>query len=92
MTPPTADRGRCSGCNAEILWAYTEAGKRMPLDAAPLPWDKVTPGAYWLDGHRCHAAAPMFDPPGLTYHMNHWATCPQAEHFRAKTPKRKAME
>ncbi len=26
----------CAGCGASILWAFTPAGKRMPLDAEPL--------------------------------------------------------
>lgn len=30
-----SDRGVCRGCGAEMLWAITEKGNRMPLDPAP---------------------------------------------------------
>lgn len=74
---------KCAGCGAEIIWTYTEQGKRMPLDAAPMPETPIAPGAYRIAGEVCHAAEPMFDPPGTVYYLNHWATCPQAEQFRA---------
>ncbi len=72
----------CRGCGAPILWAYTERGKRMPLDTAP---SEPLPGTYRVAGQHGHPPSPLTDPPGTTYHMNHWTTCPVASSF--KTPK-----
>lgn len=82
MTPSPAPIQKCAGCAAPIRWAYTENGKRMPFDADPLDPAGVGPGAYRIEGHRCHAAEPMFDPPGTQYFMSHFATCPDADQFR----------
>jgi hypothetical protein len=30
--PPGAPVSSCSGCNADILWIVTRAGKRMPVN------------------------------------------------------------
>lgn len=32
---------RCSSCNAEIWWAVTPAGKRMPVDVQPVEGGNV---------------------------------------------------
>jgi len=74
----------CRGCGAPVIWKYTESGKRMPLDAEPIP--EPAAGAYRIEGGLCLAASPMFDPPGTTYFMNHWATCKTPEAFRSKKP------
>jgi hypothetical protein len=58
----------CKGCGAEIIWTYTEAGKRIPLDAKPekrFVWENV-PDQYRLKD---------------TY-VSHFATCPKAAEFR----------
>lgn len=72
----------CRGCGADIIWKYTEAGKRMPLNAESIP--EPVAGAYRIDGQHCIAAQPMFDPPGTVYRLNHWATCPVADSFKEK--------
>lgn len=69
----------CAGCQQPIWWRYTGAGKLMPLDAQPSP-----KGTYVIeDSQRCRPLQPMFDA-GLPTYTPHWATCPDAERFKAK--------
>lgn len=75
----------CRGCRREILWAITEAGRRMPLD--PEPVKDFGHGIQVLihtdDGSvRCRAASPLFDD-GVPLYQPHWATCPNVDDFRA---------
>lgn len=73
---------RCRGCDAEILWRVTPAGKNIPLDVAIHP--EIVAGTYVLLGTpRCRPADPLFDQ-GLAVHLNHWATCPNAAEFKKK--------
>ncbi len=81
---------RCRSCGAPIIWARTEAGKPMPVDADPIDGGNVllvatgtaTPIA------RSHPAVdPRID--GLAVeaaprHTSHFATCPQAGKWRRK--------
>lgn len=78
-----SQRSLCTGCGAAILWAYTSAGKRMPLDAEP---SATAPGSYRIEGNKCYPAEPLTDPPGTVTHMNHWASCPVRDSFRSKKP------
>ena len=79
--PDEPRRAVCAGCSAPVIWRFTPAGKRMPLD--PDPVASPAPGTFRLEGeHRCIPAEPMFDPPGSTYYLAHWATCPQADQFK----------
>lgn len=59
--------GQCRGCGADILWALTEAGKRVPLDAKPekrfIKAD-LSPQVRLVD----------------TY-LSHFVTCPDASKF-----------
>lgn len=67
----------CRSCGAEILWAVTENGKRIPLDADPSI--VKTPGAFELRGD---------DPPlaiaarSRRVFVSHFATCPHAAQHR----------
>jgi len=66
----------CRTCNAPILWAVTEKGKRMPLDAEPTPGGNLIV----VDGI---ARVPRIDDevPFLQY-LSHFTTCPQASQHR----------
>ncbi len=74
----------CDGCGRPIFFAWTEAGKKMPLDPTPVP--EPVQGTYVVTGQTCRAAEPMFDPPGTIYHLCHWATCDTPDSFRSKKP------
>jgi len=76
---------RCRSCGAEIRWAKTEAGKSIPLDAAPRPdgnvhvYDGVayvlSPGGQPILEHRAH---------GDKLYVSHFVTCPDAGEHRRK--------
>lgn len=64
----------CRSCGARIVWAETENGKRMPIDAKPekrlvLIIDPPSPGT-----------TPLVDVRD-TY-VSHFATCPNAAQHR----------
>lgn len=67
----------CRSCNAEIIWAVTDSGKRMPLDAEPA--ERPT-GLFTLDT--------SCDPPHATsaahqpVYLSHFVTCPNADQHR----------
>jgi hypothetical protein len=66
---------RCKSCGAPVLWARTEAGKSMPVDAAP-----NERGNLIVDGAACRVAT-LFDPLGERY-TSHFATCPDGPSHR----------
>jgi hypothetical protein len=78
---------RCSGCGAPMIWAVTEAGKRMPLDAEPVP------GGLFILDPADGATRGGSVPPVARYarrdlatigarYTSHFATCPSASRFR----------
>lgn len=77
----------CRSCSAPILWARTERGKRIPLDAEPYGGDD-TRGLFVLrelDDPEGPLAIAAWGLDGLEPHYrSHFATCPQAaEHRRS---------
>jgi len=67
---------RCKSCDAEIIWAVTEAGNRIPIDAEPI---ERPPNQFLLVeidnevvAHR--AVEPLY--------ITHFATCPHADEHR----------
>jgi hypothetical protein len=71
---------KCSSCGAAIIWTVTAAGKRMPVDAAPVgkvtvlrtnPADAITPLSRQVD-----------------HFVSHFATCKFAERHRSAPPKK----
>lgn len=69
----------CEGCGAMIVWAWTPAGKRMPLDPDPVAASDHT---WVIEGDRCRPSEPMFDPPGTVHHQTHWVSCSERDRFR----------
>lgn len=76
----------CRSCRAEILWALTPLGKRMPVDAQPSETGNV---------HLDHAKSPptarvlsTMDldrlPADTPRYTSHFATCPDHEWHRRK--------
>ena len=71
---------QCSSCHAEIIWALTERGKRMPVDANPVP----AGGNVTLQDNgsgspiAVYAKGPV---PGPRY-LSHFVTCPSANKHR----------
>lgn len=67
---------RCKGCNAEIVWVVTPAGKSMCLDAkAVTMWILEPDGA--------QGGSPKGKP--VQVRAPHWVSCPNADDFRRAT-------
>lgn len=72
-----------------MLWAVTEHGKRMPLDADPVDLDALTSvdGLFAIRtaGDELHVIAATPDQlPGEPLYRSHFATCPQADAWRRR--------
>lgn len=70
----------CRSCGAAVVWAVTDAGKRMPIDPEP-----VVVGNLILDQrdgqYRVRSAPPVATPLPKRW-VSHFATCPQADKWR----------
>lgn len=76
-TPPN----ECPSCRTEVIWAFTEAGKRMPLDPAEYARDDERANAAVYTDHlrRVRVRVISADRPLEGYErrgMPHFATCP----------------
>ena len=75
----------CRSCGAEIIWARTERGKRMPMDAAPVS-NHAQSGVFVLremenpDGPLVIAAWGLENTE--PHYISHFATCPQNDSWR----------
>jgi hypothetical protein len=68
---------RCRSCDAPLLWARTEKGRRIPLD--PEPYTGPEPSGLFVlrEGGLAVAAPPgAFEDEPL--YRSHFATCPDA--------------
>jgi len=68
---PSASKGKCKFCKAEILWVTTQKGKRMPLNAEP-------GGGQFRIGKDNRAEHVKYDPEADTSELyrNHHLCCP----------------
>jgi hypothetical protein len=66
----------CRSCGAEIIWAITTNGSRIPVDA--------TMGAtvFTLRDNAMSGQPPFF--VAMTPYTSHFATCPNADEHRKK--------
>ncbi len=68
---------RRPGCTTLIVWATTETGKPMPIDAEPNPNGNLAVHRLLTGGLRCRVVTtntpldPTTEQPG----MPHWSTC-----------------
>ena len=75
----------CRSCGAEIRWAVTDNGKRIPLDAEPRDDGNVhiyNRVAYVLDVNG--AAIVEHRRSGDSLYVSHFATCKDAPKWRSK--------
>ncbi len=74
----------CGKCDAPMIWVRTRTGKHMPLDADPteLGTFHIVEGPdAKLEGHHINRSPLGLADAGDRY-TSHFATCPEAEHFR----------
>lgn len=72
----TGQPSTCRSCGANIIWAYTQGGKHMPLDAEPTA--RVGPGVFVMRGTTC-IEYEMTTHGYEQRYLNHFATCPQGK-------------
>lgn len=68
----------CRSCGAEIIWALTDSGKRMPVDAEPVEGGNLR---LIPDGDVVRVEVVMGGGAPLQ-HRPHFATCPEADIWR----------
>lgn len=76
----------CRTCHAPIRWAFTEKGRRMPVDPEPHPEGTIAlepiPGASRdVTTMRAIVVAIGSRP---TLYRSHFSTCPQADRHRKR--------
>ena len=83
-TAPLPGYDTCRSCNAPIIWAVTERGRDMPVNAEPSP-----DGSIQLLEHesstplaRVLKVADRFGKTNL--HRSHFADCPDAPKWRTR--------
>lgn len=82
---------KCSSCPAIVIWAETEKGSRMPVDAKPVPNGNI----YLV--HRGPRKAPLavhakfdrIDGQKIPKYRAHFASCPNASRHRRRPPPKK---
>ena len=75
------DHSRCRACQKVIRWAKTDNGKPIPMDPDPVPDGNYVVTAQGVS----HALKKNEEPTGAAY-VSHFATCPQRDQFRRRTP------
>lgn len=74
MTTVSAAAATCKSCGAEIIWAVTANGKRMPLDAKHSSGFTIEGIADAREGTPLIASSRVY--------ISHFATCPNAAEHR----------
>ena len=91
-------RNVCRGCGAEVFWARTPQGRKMPLDVEPV-WIRITAGGKlylrkdgtFVQGEKIGDA--WDDDPDanvIEAYESHFATCPVGGDFRNRAPRTRA--
>ena len=70
---------KCASCGAELRWAETKNGKRIPLDVEP-----VINGNLELDGNTVRYVTPDANAVPMRY-RSHFVGCPGAGPHRRKS-------
>lgn len=76
--------GTCKGCGADIIWARTGSGAKMPLDA-----QASADGCFVLEGDRQDPVTyRLANDAATTYtgdkYTSHFQTCRASDQFRGK--------
>lgn len=82
MTP-----NRCESCQASIVWARTQRGERMPVDADPSPAGNVVvtgEGRERRAGVLTKGQAAGARAAGQELFLSHFASCPMASDHRRR--------
>lgn len=78
----------CGSCGAEVVWAVTTTGKRMPVDAAPVDGGNVLLSPASSPGQAPTATVvgkqvqPSLFGDDAPRYVSHFATCPNSAQHR----------
>ena len=76
----------CRSCGVSIHWCVTEKGERIPMDDFPHEDGNMV---IVVENHVCVARKPLLLlERDLPRYRSHFATCPQADEHRTRTPKK----
>ena len=67
---------KCRGCGAEITWAVTAEGKKIPLDMRPPIYEIMI-----AEPFNPHAEIKAVRVDKHRVGVTHFATCPKADQF-----------
>lgn len=71
---------RCKSCGAQVVWAVTSTGKRMPVDVEPAAMGNVL-----LEARTVGAPlAVVWAGPVAGGRLSHFSTCPDAKVYRRR--------
>jgi hypothetical protein len=70
----------CRTCGAPIQWATTPAGRPIPLDVDPVEGGNIALDT--ASGVPVAVIGAVDNPDGYPRYRSHFATCPQADHWR----------
>jgi hypothetical protein len=78
--------GVCKRCGDPVVWAVTEAGKRMPVDLEPTEGGTIelTPGRRPAAIVHSKQAAAAAAASGTPLRTSHFATCRRADRHRRR--------
>lgn len=82
MADTNIKNNRCDSCSAPIIWAFTERGKKIPLDPDPDPKGNMVLDNNADDGTVIAVYAKEED--SRARYVSHFATCPDAGMWRKK--------
>jgi hypothetical protein len=93
VADPEFGPARCRDCNAVVVWALTDTGRRMPVDFEPSPQGTLElftehfPDGSPVDpGVQRVRRQPPNRPPGSPAWSIHWATCPARRPLPPRLP------
>lgn len=78
---------RCRSCRAQIAWAITPNGKKLPLDPEPHDQGNLTvslDGGVLRTGVVLRAAREAMHEAGNQLYLSHFATCAHADQWRKR--------
>lgn len=92
MAKQKAMGANCKSCSAEIRWAVTVNGKKIPIDWAPVANGNITlsereglPPIAVMVTAQGDAFLPALQPSAeAPRYVSHFATCPAAAAYRGK--------
>jgi hypothetical protein len=78
----------CRECKARIFFAVTEAGRRMPIDEAPVKGGNVCVS---MNGEGEDPTATPITPNDSLAYVSHFATCTNPKRFRKADRQRRLL-